>query len=606
MGTSYQRPTLRCLASAVGICVGLAADDISHAQGRQKEVLTLYSTRRDSQISVVGDREIPRILEQRLPGELDYYSEHLDQSRFSDPSYERAFHDFLRLKYEGRRFDVVIAIGEKALGFVDTYRVSLFRETPVVFFGSNPATRVIANSTGIRAPLNLRGTIELALKLQPETRNVFVITGAGSDASYARAARDQLQPLEHRLAFNYLTGLTTSDLESRLATLPEHSIVYYLLVSRDGAGEDVHPLRYLDRLAAIAKGPTYSWVDSALGRGIVGGSLKSQEAEVSALAGLALRILQGEPAQSIPSLERDLNMMQVDWRQLRRWGISEGRVPAGTRVMFREPGLWERYQIYALSGAAIVLAQSLLIAALLVQRSQRRRAEAETRRSFAELQSRESRIRDLNRRLVTAQEAERSTIARELHDELGPQMAALSIDLSLLMTRPSEKPEDMMPVMREALQRTQQIAKALHGLSHRLHPARVHLIGLVAALESMQRDFSRAGLSVTFAHLGALPALPQELTLSVFRVVQEALRNAVKHSKARAVSIELSASGQRMALTIVDDGVGFNIDAAWGRGLGLISMTERLEQLGGSVTIHTKVGAGTRLEVVVPIPSSES
>ena len=606
MGTSSQRPTLRCLASTVGICVVLASDDISYAQGRQKEVLTLYSTRRDSQISVVGDREIPRILEQRLPGELDYYSEHLDQSRFSDPGYERAFHDFLRLKYEGRRFDVVIAIGEKALVFVDTYRTSLFRETPVVFFASDPATRAIANSTGVRAPLSLRGTIELALKLQPETRNVFVIAGSGSDASYARAAREQLRPLEPRLAFNYLTGLTTRDLESRLVTLPAHSIVYYLLVSRDGAGGDVHPLRYLDRVAAIAKGPTYSWVDSALGHGIVGGSLKSQEAEVSALAGLALRILQGEPAHSIPSLERDLNMMQVDWRQLRRWGISEGRVPAGTRIMFREPGFWERYQIYALSGAAIVLAQSLLIAALLVQRSRRRRAEAETRRSFAELQSRESRIRNLNRQLLTAREAERSSIARELHDELGPQMAALTVDLTLLTTGPEKKPEELTPVIRETLERTQQIAKALQSLSHRLHPALVHLIGLVAALEGIQRDFSRPGLSITFAHVDIPPALPQELTLSVFRVVQEALRNAVKHGNARAVSIQLSARGESLVLTIVDDGVGFDIDAAWGRGLGLISMTERLEQLGGSVTIHTQVGAGTRLEVIAPIRSSES
>jgi signal transduction histidine kinase len=585
------------------MCTIVMSQDVVWSQARQKNVLVLYSTRRDAQIAVVGDRHIPRILEQGLPEGLDYYSEHIEQARFSDQSRERAFYDFLRLRYGDRRFDVVIAIGESALNFTERNRRTLFPETPVVFFSRDPAARPMANSTGVRAPLNLSGSIALALELQPDTRNVFVVTGAGSDASYAKAAQAQLRPFEDRLSIHYLSGLPIRELESRLATLPDHSIVYYLVVNRDGADEVVHPLRYLDRVAAVARAPTYSWVDSAMGHDIVGGSLKSQEAEVAAVAGLALRVLRGERADSIPLSHLDLNIRQVDWRQVRRWRISEARVPAGTRILFREPGLWDRYKLPVLIVIAIVLGESLLIAGLLMQRERRRRAEEHMGETLAELHASDERVRDLNRRLLNAQDAERSAIARELHDDVGSQVAVLAIDLAALAGADNLR-DEVAPLAREAFERTQQIARTLQNLSHRLHPARAQLLGLVAAIESLQRDFSRSGLTVTFAHSNIPASLPQELTLCLFRVVQEALSNAVKHSDAREVSVDLTASADAMVLSIADDGVGFNIEAGLGRGLGLINMSERLEQVGGTVAIYTSVGAGTRLEAIVPLRSA--
>ena len=597
------RTLLRCVTSTAVACTLIVLEDIAWAQTRQKNVLVLYSTRRDAQIAVVGDRDIPRILEKGLGEGLDYYSEHLEQSRFSEKFREEAFSDFLRVKYGAHQFDVVIAMGEIALGFAERNRRALFPETPVVFFSSDRATRPIANSTGVIAGLNLSGSIALAVELQPDTRHVFVVTGADGDTSYARSAQAQLRPFENRLSLTYLSGLTTPELESRLAKLPDHSIVYYLVVNRAGNGEVVHPLRYLDRVVAVARAPTYSWVDSAMGHGIVGGSLRSQGAEVSAVADLALRVLQGEDAGSIPPSEIDLNIKQVDWRQMRRWQISEARVPEGTRILFREPGLWDRYRVYALVVTAIVLGESLLIAGLLMQRKQRRRAEMRMRDTLSELRVSDERNRDLNRRLLNAQDAERAAIARELHDDVGPRVAILAIDLAVLAGADNQR-EDVTPLAREAFERTQEIAETLQNLSHRLHPARAHLLGVVAALEGLQRDFSRSGLSVTFAHSDIPGSLPRELTLCVFRIVQEALRNAVKHSAAREVSMRLSASAGTMVLSIADDGVGFDLEAARGRGLGLSSMTEQLEQLGGTLTIHTRIGAGTRLEAIVPLRPS--
>src|SRR5262249_17783223 len=156
--------------------------------------------------------------------------------------------------------------------------------------------------------------------------------------------------------------------------------------------------------AAVANAPTYSWVDSTIGRGVIGGHLKVQETETAAIARLALRVLRGEPADCVPLWIVDLNVPQIDWRQLRRWGISEARVPAGTLVRFREPTTWDRYHNYILGASTIVGLQSALIGLLIVQGVRRRQAEAEVRGGQAQLRASYDRIRDLGGRLLMAQE----------------------------------------------------------------------------------------------------------------------------------------------------------------------------------------------------------
>ena len=153
----------------------------------------------------------------------------------------------------------------------------------------------------------------------------------------------------------------------------------------------------------------------------------------------------------------------------------------------------------------------------------------------------------------------------------------------------------------EALDRVRGIARTVHDLSHRLHPAKLRLIGLVAALDGLQRELSHSGIAITVTHDNIPPTLPQNLTLCVFRIVQEALQNAVRYSGAHAVSVHLNGDGEHIALVVADDGRGFDVSSAWGKGLGLISMGERVEAIGGTFTIHSTPGAGTRLEVNVPL-----
>ncbi|HKH72067.1 MAG TPA: ATP-binding protein [Vicinamibacterales bacterium] len=568
----------------------------AHAQLDHKQVLVLYSTRRDAQFAAVGENELPRVLDAGLARNLDYYSEFIDITRFPDRAYREGFRDFLQVKYQGVRFDLVIAMQNVAVEFVNDFGRSLFGDVPVVFLTNTAGIRRPSNSTGVRHERNYAATLELIRRLQPDIRNVFIVTGAGAaDKEYENEIRRQLPPIDLRLNVTLLSGLPTKQLEDGLSKLPPHSAVYHVLVTEDGAGNKFHPLEYVDRVAAAANAPTYCWVDSAIDHGIVGGSLYSQSDAISRVGQLALRVLAGEAPDSIPVAALNLNRNELDWRQLRRWSIDEARIPKGTLVRFRDPSIWDKYRSYILGALAILLTQTALITTLLIQRKRRQRTEAELRVHQRELSRSYERNRQLGARLLRAQETERSRIAGELHDDICQRMLLLTIELDQM----GRRDRDDTPAA-EALIVAQDISKSLHELSHRLHPTRLRMIGLVSALDQLCAELSRAGIVIVFTHDAIPSMLPSDVMLCLFRVVQEALQNAIKYSQARDVSVDLRNGRDKLTLTIIDNGVGFDVDTAWGNGVGLVSMIERLDAIGGSLQIDSRPGAGTRVTASVP------
>lgn len=211
---------------------------------------------------------------------------------------------------------------------------------------------------------------------------MFVVAGGSPfDAGWAEEARRTFRHLEDRLEFVYLTGLPMADLLDRVAALPGQSLVYYLHVSQDGAGSPVIPAEALERLAARANAPIYGHVDAYVGRGVVGGHVFSFEAEGRNAARLGLRILAGETPESVAVGGVSANADVFDWRQLRRWGIDKASLPPGAAVRYREPTLWDRYRWHVVGGASVCLVEAVLIAALLLQRLKRRRAERAGRES---------------------------------------------------------------------------------------------------------------------------------------------------------------------------------------------------------------------------------
>jgi signal transduction histidine kinase len=197
------------------------------------------------------------------------------------------------------------------------------------------------------------------------------------------------------------------------------------------------------------------------------------------------------------------------------------------------------------------------------------------------------------------QEAERARISRELHDDINQQLAVLSIELDRI--NPEQLPTQAVKRLNAAVETAHGISKSLRDLSHRLHPPKLTPAGLVAALENLCRELSPPHMTVTCSHRDLPAEIDDSTTLCLFRVAQEALVNAIKHSDARRVWIDLTGEGAAVTLTVGDDGKGFVVDGVPSAGLGLISMRERVESVGGVLEVQPMPASGIRLRVTVPV-----
>ena len=212
-------------------------------------------------------------------------------------------------------------------------------------------------------------------------------------------------------------------------------------------------------------------------------------------------------------------------------------------------------------------------------------------------------LSNLNRRLMEAQEQERSRLARELHDDVGQQLTMLALDVDHLGATIPETETDARQQARNLREGVTVLASHVSGISHRLHSSKLDLLGLASAASTFCREVSsRSGVIVEFTHENVPTALPTDIAINVFRVLQEALSNAVKHSGASRFDVSLRGTNDQLQLAVRDHGKGFDTEAALATsGLGLVSMQERLKLLNGCVAIESKPGAGTTVRATVPL-----
>lgn len=254
--------------------------------------------------------------------------------------------------------------------------------------------------------------------------------------------------------------------------------------------------------------------------------------------------------------------------------------------------------VLQLQAFLLALGTPLLLLAAITQ-EQRETLDA-VRRGEAALQSGYERIRDLARRLITAQEVERKRIARDLHDDLGQKLALLSIEIGRL-ERDAPRGHDLTGHARRLSEQIGEAAAGVHRLSHQLHPSRLGRLGLAAAVAAVCRDVSAQDrLKIEFEHRDVPEGIPPDVALCLYRIVQEGLHNVVKHSRARDVHVRLLGDGPVLDLWIIDSGVGFVVDGAENAGMGLVSMRERVSLVGGAIVIHSAPGSGTCIVARVP------
>jgi signal transduction histidine kinase len=215
----------------------------------------------------------------------------------------------------------------------------------------------------------------------------------------------------------------------------------------------------------------------------------------------------------------------------------------------------------------------------------------------------EETLRRLSGQLISAQEDERRRISRELHDHVSQTLALLTVELEQLSRGDDMalKKNDLLAAMQRRLRA---LSSDIHALSHQLHPAKLKYLGLVSAIRAMCRDVGSAGMTVDFTEHEVPRDLPEDIALTIYRVMQEGLQNVRKHSGSMYAEAELKKSFAELILRISDEGKGFNSSISDGtEGLGLLSMRERLSSVGGALAISSAPGRGTVIEARIPLPA---
>ena len=220
----------------------------------------------------------------------------------------------------------------------------------------------------------------------------------------------------------------------------------------------------------------------------------------------------------------------------------------------------------------------------------------------------EQRLHELGARLLMVQEEERRRIARELHDDFSQRLALLAIDLEQLAQRAPAGEREWGARLGMLWFQTQELTADLHRLSYQLHPSKLEDLGLVEAVRSYCHGLSRqAALKVNFSDADVPRLLPNDISLCIYRVIQEALHNVVKHSGVNAAEVQLSGGAGEVRLVVSDSGKGFAMESVSEReGLGLVSMQERVRHVGGELFIDARPSGGTRIAVRIPIPLRQS
>jgi len=368
------------LAAAFLLCaVPVIASRADAQLGPQPtHILLLYAPSPEGKGVVDFTRRLRAAVRNEVASPVEFYDEYLDLDRFPGrdrwPQLARYFAD----KYRGFRFDVVVAVGSVALRFATDPLRELLPGVPVVFAitaeDAVDVSALPANTTGRLMPTDFASTLALARRLQPDAERVVIIAGgANVDSLHATVAVAAAAPFRDSIQLVLLRGQPYDELLGSLRRLPPRTIVLLASLQRDGRGRVFDPAEATATIVRESRAPVYSiaWA----GDGIVGGAVTSLDDEGARTGELVVRVLRRRPGEPMPPPVTAGTGFVADWRQLRRWGLSERRLPPGTEVLFREPSVWERYRAPILTTLGIIAAESLLIVLLLLERRRRIHAQ---------------------------------------------------------------------------------------------------------------------------------------------------------------------------------------------------------------------------------------
>ena len=601
-------------------------------------VLLLFDEDRDFPGLALINRSLQDTFRTGLRGEVEFYSESLNLSQFKDPRHDDVLREHFRRKYAGTHLDLVVAVMQPSLDFLLRHRETLFRDVPLVFCGvdssdvegKTPGTNV----TGVLVKRTFVPTLEIALRLQPAARNIVVVGGTSPfDRQLQAIARRELSRLAGGRHVTYLTELPMDDLLQTLSTLPANSLILYITLLADGAGQAFIPHEALARIAERASAPVYVSVDQYVGRGAVGGHVYSVASHGRHAAEIGLRLLRGETAASIPVVETAASANMFDWRQLQRWRLDETRLPVDSVVNFRTPSVWDLYRWHIVGGVALLVMQSTLIVGLLVSRTKRRRAdramdESEKRRRRAEDEAQRGRDELAHALRLTTLGELTASFAHEIGQPLTSIITNAQATRRLLVAdraAPHDVEDALVDISADA-RRAAETIRRLRSLFRKEHVERApvdvnELIDDVLGL--LRTTLQDKTILVHFTRGRELPAVLadsvqlRQVVLNLVVNAEDAIALAPDGPREIHIHTRLSADGH-VAIAIRDSGVGvkeselermfehFVSSKPQGLGMGLAISRSIVEAHAGRIWATRNTDRGLTLHIELPVRSDAS
>jgi len=375
-------PRLNCLLALCWIGYAIGTPSLALASTVAPAVLFLEEDDAGRPGYVALMSGFRRSLQSSLPGMVAIYPENLDLARFSNPDYIDQVRMWFRQKYLGKEIDVMVVSGAASMELARQFRGEFWPDAKILSVGGNwqeiELREPISHIAHLSIKLDVSGTLDAARALMPEASRLVVVVGAKS--AYAGMNEFILREAEtaasrHGLAMESLAGLSLAETRRRLSLLPRDVIVLYGSISLDGEGRVHTPRDVLLDLSRASGAPIFGMSDTFMGYGLTGGVLLQMEELGRELAVMTAEAVRGPAGKAPASRESRAHGTLFDWRELQRFGLSQRKLPAGADTRFAPQSLWRTHRNAVLAGAVLLMVQSALIIAFMIQLWRRRKAE---------------------------------------------------------------------------------------------------------------------------------------------------------------------------------------------------------------------------------------
>jgi len=559
-----------------------------------------------------------RTLREFLRSEQPYiavYGETLNLSQFSESRQEEILRTYIQEKYKDAGLGLVIAIGLSSLEFVNRWRSEFWPGIPVVFGAIDETSaahlKLDGDTTGLTMRRSIQSMVAAARHLVPRLQGIAVLGGVLERDPYRLHFLSELSGFGTELKVTNMTGLPLAEQVKQAAALSSDTAILYTSLFIDSLGIKYSSADALAEIVKVANRPIVVDVEALMGTGATGGFVLDNVAYGKQAASLALRVLDGESAGSIPVAVSEFTQLVFDWRQLRRWKISESRLPDGSDIRYRELKIWEHYPRELIAIGIVVLLLATLVGWLLYEQRRRYLAEVQARSFMAEMTY-------MNRGAAAGQLS--GSIAHEVNQPLAGIAMRASAALRLLAAETLEidKIRSALTEIESASHRAGDIITSVRAMFKKKDPERVSTdINqiIVTVLSIIRVELQGHGMELQTQldnHLPNVNGDKVQLQQVVLNLVMNGIE-AMQSVRPRLLKVQTDQTKSGTVHVLIEDtGTGIdpcNLDRifkplfttkATGMGMGLSICHSIIENHGGRIWASPGAPSGTILQFVLP------